>query len=122
MPDLAGGGAARDSQAQHVYRTLLATDSADGDSADGDSADGDSVSAGPYVHMGQARTSPLVWHLFGRNMSRAWDGPSTGRPAKPLPPDSSVIVTAAERRTIIEWIDRGAHWEDAPSPPRVGKQ
>jgi len=29
---------------------------------------------GKYVQPGEARTSPLVWHLFGRNTSRPWDG------------------------------------------------
>jgi len=28
---------------------------------------------GKYVHPGRARTSPLIWHIFGRNTSRPWD-------------------------------------------------
>jgi Tol biopolymer transport system component len=56
-----------------------------------------------------ARASPLVWHIFGRNTSRPWDRVAIPGAIEPMPPESSVPLTADERRTIIEWIDLGAH-------------
>ena len=55
-----------------------------------------------------ARTSPLVWRLFGRNTSRPWDGTASGGVNRPMPPESSAPLTEDEKRTIIEWIDLGA--------------
>jgi hypothetical protein len=72
-----------------------------------------SARTGKYVHPGRARTSPLVWHLFGRNTSRPWDGPAAGRPVKPMPPDDAEPLTESERRTLVEWIDLGALWDAA---------
>lgn len=61
-----------------------------------------------HVTPGTARTSPLVWALFGRNTSRPWDrAPGAAAPAKP-PSAHSSILTRAERRAIVEWIDLGA--------------
>ena len=62
------------------------------------------------MHLaGAARTSPLVWSLFGRNTSRPWDGTSlTSGKIGRMPPPGSAPLTGAERRTIIEWIDLGA--------------
>jgi hypothetical protein len=68
---------------------------------------------GRYVHPGRARTSPLVWHLLGRNTSRSWDGPFLGAPAVPLP--RSQPLTDDEKRILIEWVDLGAMW-DATDP------
>jgi hypothetical protein len=108
VPDPAGIGLAHDDHAHRVYQALLAAGSAGGDSAP----------VGDYVHMGRARTSPLVWHLLGRNTSRPWDGPWASRPAKPIPPDSSAPIPVPERSTIVEWIDLGARWDGGPSPRR----
>ncbi len=68
---------------------------------------------GQYVHPGRARTSPLVWHLFGRNTSRPWDGPWTKQTAKPIPPDKAEPLTDEERQVFVRWIDLGAAWETA---------
>ncbi len=62
--------------------------------------------AGRFVHPGQARTSPLIWHLYGRNMSRPWDGEAVAGKAAPPVPD----LTAEERRVLVEWVDLGALW------------
>jgi hypothetical protein len=68
--------------------------------------------AGAYVHPGRARTSPLVWHLFGRNTARPWDGEAATSEVKPIPED--VELTAEERRLFVEWIDMGALWDGIP--------
>jgi hypothetical protein len=67
---------------------------------------------GRYVHAGRARTSPLVWHLFGFNTSRPWDlrARSSVR-MKPMPPEGVAALTNDERRTFVEWIDTGALWD-----------
>jgi len=64
-----------------------------------------------YVHPGRARTSPLIWHLFGRNTSRPWDESyGASRPITPMPPPGDCALTDLERRTFVEWIDLGASW------------
>ena len=50
----------------------------------------------------------MIWHLFGHNTSRPWDGDaSSGRVAK-MPMEGKASLTDDERRTFIEWIDMGA--------------
>ncbi len=73
---------------------------------------------GKYVDPGRARTSPLLWHLFGRNTSRPWDGqPATSRVAKPIPVGGQVPeLTKREIRTFVEWVDFGALWDGIPGP------
>jgi hypothetical protein len=66
-----------------------------------------------YVHPGRARTSPLIWSLFGRNTSRPWDRPApAAMKTRKMPPEGSTPLTEAERRTFVEWIDLGAHAEE----------
>lgn len=92
--------------AARLYETLLATEAA-------------VASGGPrgkYVDPGRARTSPLVWHLLGRNTSRPWDGAAAERKAKPIPPDPAVPLGDADRQAFIQWIDTGAPWQAAPQP------
>jgi hypothetical protein len=69
-----------------------------------------------YVHPGKARTSPLVWRIFGRNTSRAWDRVPLAGKIAPMPPAGQAPLAAEEKRTIVEWIDLGAGW----GPPRNG--
>jgi hypothetical protein len=64
---------------------------------------------GRFVDPGRARTSRLIWHLFGRNVARPWDGAAAQQPVKPMPRDSS--LTDDERRMFVEWIDLGALWD-----------
>jgi hypothetical protein len=69
---------------------------------------------GKYVHPGRARTSPLIWHVFGRNTSRGWDGSAASEPIKAIPPENSPPLSADEKRTFAEWIDMGARWDGIP--------
>ena len=62
----------------------------------------------PYLSPA-ARTSPLVWHLLGRDTSRPWDAAATRHPSRAIPPECSASLAEEEKRTIIEWIDLGAH-------------
>jgi hypothetical protein len=72
----------------------------------------DRPAVGKYVHPGQARTSPLIWRLFGRNTSRPWDVTYNPGPTFPThPPAEAEQLTDDERLTFIEWIDLGAHWD-----------
>ncbi len=64
-----------------------------------------------YVEPGRARTSPLVWHLFGVNTSRPWDGPAATRPVKPIPPEKAQPLSAEEKALLVRWVDLGAPWE-----------
>ena len=64
-----------------------------------------------YVEPGQARTSPLAWHLLGRDTRRPWD--ATGGRVKSIPEGRA--PSADEIRTFIEWIDLGAAWDSGPT-------
>jgi Tol biopolymer transport system component len=69
---------------------------------------------GRYVHPGRARTSPLIWHLYGWNTSRPWDrGGMMGAPQY-MPPPGAEVLTDDEKRTLVEWIDLGALWNGIP--------
>ena len=70
---------------------------------------------GRYIHPGQARTSSLIWRLYGRNTSRPWD--DVGPVATPgrMPPEAAPALTDDERRTFVEWIDMGALWDGIPA-------
>jgi hypothetical protein len=57
----------------------------------------------------KARTSPLVWQLLGRNTSRPWDEETADSPSRVIPAECSVSLSEEEKRTLIEWIDLGAH-------------
>jgi hypothetical protein len=65
---------------------------------------------GSFVHAGAARSSPLVWHLFGRNTSREWDPVHGDEPPTAMPADAAESLGAAGRRVLVEWIDLGAPW------------
>jgi hypothetical protein len=62
----------------------------------------------PYLDR-TARTSPLVWHLLGRDASRPWDEAAPDDPREAIPPECSASLAEEDKRTIIEWIDLGAH-------------
>ena len=82
---------------------------------------------GDYVHPGQARTSPLIWRLFGRNTSRPWDaGDEPTKPIGKCPPESAQPLTDDERLTFIEWVDLGGAWDstswaEPTDPSETGK-
>jgi hypothetical protein len=65
---------------------------------------------GKYVHPGRARTSPLIWRIFGRNTSRPWDDTFSAEKVSSMPPAGSAAMTQDEKRTFVEWIDMGALW------------
>jgi hypothetical protein len=85
-------------QREALYRSLVGTGASGG---------------GSYVHSGQSRTSPLIWHVLGRNSSRPWDGDFAAKSAKPVPADSKGQFTAAEQTLLIQWIDLGASYGPA---------
>jgi len=74
--------------------------------------DADAVphAGGKYVHPGQARTSPLIWALYGHNTSRPWDATTLSIGIEKMPPSSHAPLTPEEIQAFIEWIDLGALW------------
>lgn len=60
------------------------------------------------VHPGKARTSRLVWHIFGRDTSRPWDAATAEGAEVDMPPSVAASLTDDERATLVEWIDLGA--------------
>jgi hypothetical protein len=90
-----------DGDARNVYEGLLARESGSDPSSP----------RWKYVHPGQARTSPMVWHLYGVNTSRPWDGPAARQPAKPIPPEKSHPLSPDETAVLVRWIDLGARGE-----------
>ena len=61
---------------------------------------------GQWVHPGEARTSPLIWHVTGERTSRPWDAV----PAHPtrIPVGGTPLLTSDQIRVLVEWIDLGA--------------
>jgi hypothetical protein len=102
------GGVARFNRA---YQNLLARTTTSDNAGDWDTY--------LYVHPGRARTSPVIWHLHGRNTSRPWDTEAVEKPAKPIPADRSVELTEDEKRAFAEWIDMGALWDGDPGPDEL---
>ena len=62
-----------------------------------------------YVDPSAARLSPLVWYIHGRVTSQSWDKPSETSPVKKIKAGGETRLTNEEKRTIVEWIDTGAH-------------
>jgi len=89
-----------------AYESLLAAEKPSGSVAEGQ---------GRYVDPARARTSRLIWHLFGRNTSRPWDGAIADLPAHPIPEPGGAL-TDLDRRVFVEWIDLGALWNGIPNP------
>jgi hypothetical protein len=76
-----------------------------------------------YVQPGEARTSPLIWRLMGRNTSRPWDDTYNPGPTFPThPPSDAPQLTKDELLTIIEWIDMGALWDGIPGPDEFDEE
>jgi hypothetical protein len=74
---------------------------------------------GKYVHPGTARTSRLIWLIFGRKTSRPWDNSFSQKQVLKMPPDQNRELTDDEKRTFIEWIDMGALWNAIPTSDKV---
>ena len=83
-----------------LYDSLLGADQSEAEDAEGQSRG--------LVEPGRARTSPLIWRLFGRDTSRSWDKGS--KPGESIPTDHAEVLTAEERAVFVEWIDVGAQW------------
>ena len=75
---------------------------------------GDRPGSGKYVHPGRARTSLVIWRIFGRNTSRQWDDTFSQQKISRMPPDGNDALTRDEKRTFTEWIDMGAFWDGVP--------
>jgi hypothetical protein len=71
---------------------------------------------GKYVHPGRARTSSLIWRIFGRDTSRQWDDVHSTGAVSRMPPAPVKALTEDERRTFVEWVDMGALWDGIPGP------
>jgi len=83
-------------------------------------ASGSQPDTGKYVHPCRARTSPLIWRIFGRNTSRPWDKTHSRESLQQMPPPGAEALTEEEKRTFVEWIDTGALWDGVPgtdAPP-----
>jgi hypothetical protein len=89
-----------DSNAATIHRNLLAAGSRPGDKK--------------YIRPGRARTSPLIWHIFGRNTSRPWDNTFSQQKVPLMPSAEGQALTPDEKRTFVEWIDMGAIWDGIP--------
>lgn len=61
---------------------------------------------GQWVHPGEARTSPLIWHVTGKRTSRPWD-PVPAHPAR-IPVGGTPLLSPDQIRVLVEWIDLGA--------------
>jgi hypothetical protein len=62
-----------------------------------------------YVNPSAARLSPLAWYIQGRVTAQAWDRVSGTGPLKKIKAGGEARLTSGEKRTIVEWIDTGAH-------------
>ncbi len=74
---------------------------------------------GRLVHPGRARTSPLIWRLFGRDTSPTLD-PGTETMSQ-IPSEHVGLLSDDERRVFVEWIDLGAQW-DLPEESPAGEE
>ena len=107
-PRQAAGGYAR-----WVYETLVAPDPASNEQS----------VRGKYVDPGRARTSPLVWHLFGPEHV-----PPVGRrlrpagPAKPIPPAQSEPLSDEEKQVLVRVDRRGGPVGRRPSAGSVPRR
>jgi hypothetical protein len=104
-PDLELAGSRGQSRLLGLYQALLSLNEGAGGNR----------GQGRYVHPGEARTSPLVWHIFGQNTSRPWDEAATHRVAVAIPPGTGASLTNAEKQTIVRWIDLGARQAALPA-------
>jgi len=80
-----------------VYKKLLTTESPS--------------PTGKYVHPGRARTSPLIWHIFGKNTCRPWDDKACQNQLPLMSEDTLLLLNEEEKKIFIEWIDSGALWD-----------
>ncbi|MGC8641300.1 MAG: hypothetical protein ACP5XB_15660 [Isosphaeraceae bacterium] len=106
-PDLEQAAAPADARPRKLYEALVAPNQDSG--------------LGKHVHAGRARTSPLVWHILGRNTARPWDGAAVHGVVKPIPPGESPGLSDMDKQTIIRWIDLGARFAVRPDARGAAK-
>jgi len=61
------------------------------------------------AQIAAARLSPIVWYIHGRVTAQPWDKISGTSPVKKIKAGGEARLTSEEKRTIVEWIDTGAH-------------
>jgi hypothetical protein len=69
---------------------------------------------GNYIEPGRARTSALVWQLFGHDTSKPWDkqpGLTKAPDIVQMPLHTSNLLHDHELRMVVQWIDMGAQFE-----------
>jgi hypothetical protein len=60
----------------------------------------------PFITPGEARRSPLLWHLLGRVTTRPWDREHGAATAKPMPGGAQPL-SATEIEALAQWVDLG---------------
>jgi hypothetical protein len=100
-------GSSEDADEETSYKTFLTAGSRPG--------------YGKYVHQGRARTSLLIWRIFGRNTSRPWDDTFSWQEVLPMPPADGQALSPDEKRIFTEWIDMGAIWDGIPGSDELRK-
>jgi hypothetical protein len=109
LADDSTADAGKEIRFNQIYKSLVAAGSRPG--------------YGKYIHPGRARTSPLIWRIFGRNTSRPWDDTFSQQKVPQMPPaeeqalhrsGTGQALTPDEKRTFVEWIDMGALWDGIP--------
>ena len=91
--------------------------------------DGSNPGEGKYVDAGRARTSWLIWQVFGADTSRPWDRKpvvpgATARKTTPMPPaGKGKPLRAEDLRTLAQWIDLGAPYDfpQASGKPKLAQ-
>ena len=69
---------------------------------------------GRLVRPGAARHSPLIWRLYDRQLGMNDRRLNYRWPDKPR--SHKAVLTKAERRLFVEWVDIGAQWDNLPGP------
>jgi hypothetical protein len=103
--DLPFGSLNDEDGARRAYEALLTNTGAD------------ASDEGPLVEPGSARSSRLIWQLFGRETTQtSGDGTET---MMLIAPGHVELLDDLERSVFTEWIDLGAQW-DLPEASRDG--
>ncbi len=71
---------------------------------------------GRRIHPGDARSSPLLWMLYGRPLAKQYAPAPFERPM--IEPHPGPPLPAAELELIRTWVDLGAPFDDVAAPGR----
>jgi hypothetical protein len=69
---------------------------------------------GRRVHPGDARSSPLLWMLYGRALAKQYAAAPFGRPMVEAHPGP--MLPAAQLELFRTWVDLGAPYDDGAAP------